>query len=86
MPDLLSPPVSATQAHTPTALEIATSALVVKLALRTSMIVGSVLNIINQGDALLGAARLDLVKLALTYCIPYCVCTYSATTIALRRR
>jgi len=85
----LSTPVTSSDAarapRAPTALEIAASPVVVKLALRTSVIVGSLLNAINQGDALLGGSRLDVLKLALTYCVPYCVATYSATSITLKR-
>lgn len=66
------------------AYEIASSSRVVQLALRTSVIVGSVLNLINQGDALLGDAKLHLFKLALTYLVPYCVATYSATSVLLK--
>lgn len=64
--------------------ELASSARVVKLALKTSLVVGSVLNLINQGDALFGSAQLDLLKLCLTYTVPYLVATYSATTITLQ--
>jgi hypothetical protein len=55
------------------------------LALRTSVFVGSLLNLINQGDALFGTAPIDLFKLGLTYVVPFCVATYSATSITLRR-
>ncbi|MET0340949.1 MAG: nitrate/nitrite transporter NrtS [Polyangiales bacterium] len=68
------------------ALAIASSGPVVRLALRTSLVVGTLLNVINQGDAMLGQAPLDLAKLLLTYCVPYCVATYSATSISLRVR
>ena len=67
------------------AWEIALSPHVVRLALRTSLFVGTLLNLINQGSVLFGRAELDLLKLALTYVVPYCVATYSATSITLRR-
>jgi hypothetical protein len=66
------------------ALHIATSAPVVGLALRMSALIGTLLNVINQGDALLGDARLVPGKLLLTYLVPYCVATYSATSVSLR--
>ena len=66
------------------AVELATSSPIVKLAVRTSLIVGSLLNLINQGDALFGAAALDPLKLGLTYHVPYCVATYSAISITLQ--
>lgn len=68
------------------ALDIALSSDVVTLGLRTSLVVGSVLNLINQGDALFGEAQLSILKLCLTYLVPYCVATYSATSITLKRQ
>jgi heme/copper-type cytochrome/quinol oxidase subunit 1 len=41
--------------------------------------------IINQGDAFLGMAPINWVKLVLTYCVPYAVCTYGAVSYQLRR-
>jgi hypothetical protein len=66
------------------ALAIATSQPVVKLALRMSLLIGSLLNLINQGDALFGEATLVPAKLMLTYAVPYCVATFSATSVSLR--
>ena len=60
------------------------SAPVVGLALRMSAFIGTLLNLINQGDALLGDATLVPGKLLLTYLVPYCVATYSATSVSLR--
>lgn len=47
------------------------------------LVVGTALNLINQGDALLRGARLDWLKLALTYIVPYCVATYGAVAMQL---
>jgi hypothetical protein len=47
--------------------------------------VGTILNLINQGDALVAGRPLDLFKLALTYLVPYFVCTYGAVSFRLRR-
>lgn len=52
-------------------------------SLLVAIVVGTVLNIINQGDALLGYADLDWLKLSLTYLVPYIVCTYGAVTAKL---
>ena len=49
-------------------------------SLLVSLIVGTILNAINQGDVLFGAGQLDLVKLFLTYLVPYCVATYGAVS------
>lgn len=43
-----------------------------------SMVVGTALNVINQGDMLLDWEKLDLFKACLTYCVPFFVATYSA--------
>jgi hypothetical protein len=49
-----------------------------------ALIVGTILNLINQGDVLLGAAHLNLAKLLLTYAVPYCVATYGAVSYRLK--
>jgi hypothetical protein len=46
--------------------------------------VGTVLNLINQGDALLGSVSINWLKLILTYFVPYAVCTYGAVSHQLR--
>lgn len=51
---------------------------IVKRSLWVSVIVGTLLNIINQGDALLNLQALNLTKCLLTYAVPYCVATYGA--------
>lgn len=45
-----------------------------------ALVVGTILNLINQGDALLGAAPLNWPKLLLTYLVPFFVCAYGALT------
>jgi hypothetical protein len=44
-----------------------------------------VLNLINQGDVLLGTASINWLKLILTYCVPYVVCTYGAVSYRLTK-
>lgn len=67
-----------------TPLSIASSREVVGPALCTAMLVGTVLNLINQSDALLGPAQVAVGKILVTYCVPYCVSTYTATRATLR--
>ena len=55
-------------------------------SLYVALIVGTVLNLINQGDALLGPASVNWLKVVLTYCVPYAVCTYGAVSQALSAR
>jgi hypothetical protein len=67
----------------PTILELATRPRVVRASVVIAVIVGTILNLINQGDALIGGQPLVLWKLVLTYMVPYCVSSYGAVT-ALR--
>ena len=53
-------------------------------SLYAALAVGTVLNLINQGDALIGSVPIDWLKLILTYCVPYAVCTYGAVSHQLR--
>jgi hypothetical protein len=52
-------------------------------SLWVALVVGTILNLINQGDALLAGQRLDFAKLALTYIVPYIVSTYGAVSFRL---
>lgn len=47
-------------------------------SLYVALVVGTILNVINQGDALIGQTDLNIMKLTLTYFVPYAVCTYGA--------
>jgi hypothetical protein len=49
-------------------------------ALGLALMVGTILNLINQGDALLAGGPVDLAKLLLNYVVPYCVSTYGAVS------
>jgi hypothetical protein len=62
----------------------AVSGGVPRRSLWVALIVGTVLNLINQGDALLGAASFSWLKCTLTYLVPYAVCTYRAVSYQLR--
>ena len=45
-----------------------------------AVVVGTILNLINQGDVLLSGAHLNLIKVILTFAVPYCVATYGAVS------
>lgn len=51
---------------------------VVLTALQVSLVVGSALNLINNGSALVAGEGVGAGKLALNYVVPYLVATYSA--------
>jgi hypothetical protein len=55
-----------------------------KRSLVVALIVGTILNLINQGDALVAEAQLNLLKLILTFAVPYAVATYGAVSYRLR--
>lgn len=56
-------------------------------SVKVALCVGSVLAMINYGDRIFlrrDMYALDWVKLAVTYCVPYCVATYGAARHAMR--
>ena len=50
-----------------------------KKAFLTALVVGTVLTAINHGDVILAGGAPPLLKVVLTYCVPYCVTTWGAT-------
>ena len=50
-----------------------------------ALVVGTILNLINQGDAIFGATSLNWVKIVLTYFVPYAVSTYGAVSYRMSR-
>jgi hypothetical protein len=51
---------------------------IVTRSLLVALIVGTVLNAINQGPDLLRGEPIVVWKLALTFCVPFCVASYGA--------
>jgi hypothetical protein len=45
-----------------------------------ALVVGTVLNLINQGDAIFGTMTINWTKIVLTYFVPYAVSTYGAVS------
>ena len=50
-----------------------------------ALVVGTILNLINQGDALFGPVQINWIKIVLTYIVPYAVSTYGAVSYRLSR-
>ncbi|WP_280708734.1 nitrate/nitrite transporter NrtS [Bradyrhizobium sp. BR13661] len=50
-----------------------------------ALVVGTVLNLINQGDALFGTMAVNWFKITLTYFVPYAVSTYDAASVRIRQ-
>lgn len=60
------------------ALELAFSDGTPKRAGQVALVVGTLLVLINQYEALLGHASINWLKFLLTYCVPYLVSTYTS--------
>lgn len=56
---------------------------IVRRSLIIAAIVGTILNLIAQGDFMVEGQPLNVWKICLTYCVPYCVATYGAVTARL---
>lgn len=69
-----------------TLFQAACSGKIVKNSLRIAGVVGSVLNLINQGNAILELAGISWIHVMLNYFVPYCVASYSAAKNELTQR
>lgn len=58
---------------------------IVRAAIRIALVVGSILNLINQGDRLFSDLPLSWFHVGLNYLVPYCVASYSAAMNEMRR-
>jgi hypothetical protein len=52
-------------------------------SLWVALVVGTILNLINQGDRLLSGQHLDFTTIVLTYLVPFLVSTYGAVSFRL---
>lgn len=61
-------------------LVLAMKPAVVRTAVRISIIVGTILVLINHGSAVASwsFSKQNLIQICLTYLVPYCVSTYSS--------
>ena len=78
--------MSAAGSHRPSLAAVIFERGIVRRSLVIAVVVGTILNFINQGDALVAGGPVVAWKLALTYCVPYCVSTYGAVTAHLDMR
>lgn len=67
-------------------IKIAAKRETVLTGFKVALVVGCILNLINQGDLLLAGQFSDVnwAKFMLTFCVPFCVSVYSATISRLR--
>ncbi len=61
-----------------TLLQTACTGKIVKNSVRIALVVGSVLNLVNQGEMILAGAGISWIHVSLNYLVPYCVASYSA--------
>lgn len=68
-------------------LQIARRRDIATRAFKVAIVVGTLLTLINQGNLLLtGMVTPEvLVKILLTYCVPYCVSTYAGVEVVRDR-
>ncbi|WP_297797547.1 nitrate/nitrite transporter NrtS [uncultured Marinobacter sp.] len=62
------------------ACELAVSRGTPRRAAKLALVVGTLLVLINQWEAVTGEATLDWLKVLLTYCVPYLVSTYTSVS------
>ena len=69
-------------------LKVATRNDVVRRGLKVGLVVGTILAVINQGNRILaGEWSMEiLLKIAMTYLVPYCVSTYASVSAILAQR
>ncbi len=63
-------------------LQMCLSPRVLKQSIVVALVVGTILTLINQGDALFSGGSVSLVKVGLTYLVPLLVSTYGAWNMA----
>ncbi|WP_342631584.1 nitrate/nitrite transporter NrtS [Marinobacter alkaliphilus] len=66
--------------------ELAVSHGTPRRAAKLAVVVGTLLVVINQWEAVTGTASMDWLKVVLTYCVPYLVATYTSVSKDLHSR
>ncbi len=69
-----------------TLLETGCQRSIVQAAIKVAIVVGTILNLINQGGRLIEGQPLSWFHVCLNYLVPYCVSSYSAARNEMRRR
>lgn len=59
---------------------------IVRNSLKIALVVGTLLNLINQGESLLQGDKISWFHVLLNYLVPYCVASYSAAKNEIGRR
>ena len=64
--------------HKKTFVSLAVSDGTPRKAFLTACVVGTVVMLINHGDVILRGELPSLIKISLTYCVPFCVTTWGS--------
>jgi hypothetical protein len=62
----------------PSMLRLALQPGIARAALKVSLVVGTLLNVINNGEQLWAGHGVNIWRVALNFVVPYCVSSYSA--------
>jgi hypothetical protein len=60
------------------ALKMTFTGPLLKRSLVVALVVGTILNAINQGPEIVSGQPVVVWKLAMTFCVPFCVASYGA--------
>ena len=77
-PESFAGPGAAASAVKPRVLRLMLQRRIVSGALKVSLVVGTVLNVINNGEQLWTHHAVNLWQVAMNFVVPYCVSSYSA--------
>ena len=67
-------------------VRIAMTPAIVRASMKVALVVGTILNTVNQGEALLRGGSPSWIQVALNFVVPFCVSAYSAANNQLNRR
>lgn len=62
----------------PTVIALMTSRRIAWSALKVALVVGTVLNVVNNGERLMVQGSVSLWQVAMNFVVPFCVSSYSA--------
>ena len=69
---------TASMRRRPGVLRLALQPGIARAALKVSLVVGTLLNVINNGEQLWAGHSVSIWRVALNFVVPYCVSSYSA--------
>jgi hypothetical protein len=70
--------MAAAEASRPGVLMLTLQPRIVRSALKVSLVVGTVLNLVNNGEQWWTSHEVNLWHIAMNFVVPYCVSSYSA--------